>query len=298
MSSRPLWCLVSPVIGVVLLDTARCFIEGIHKCCKLSGDLVGKPPKKDRTSIATSNIFDSLPQSHIPQTWCITDTVVSLRCSCVISKGFSTGSIMSRNYTFGQRRLRVLVDMDGVLCDFEGHFLKKYRETYPDEPYIPLEKRTTFYLCDQYEKISPDLPDKVRDIFQTERFFLDLPEIEGGCEALREMAQMEDVDVFICTSPLTYYKYCLEEKTQWVEEHLGHEWLDKIILTKDKTMVAGHLLIDDKPYITGVCQPIPWKHVLFTGPYNLNTELRGRKRLDSWTGDQWRELIVDFTKRV
>ena len=53
----------------------------------------------------------------------------------------------------GRRRhepVRVLVDMDGVLADFEGHLLQVYREKFPDEPFIPLEDRTTFYACDQY----------------------------------------------------------------------------------------------------------------------------------------------------
>jgi len=55
------------------------------------------------------------------------------------------------------RKLRVLVDMDQTLADFEGHFLKKFREKFPEEPFIPLEKRNTFYISDQYEKINEDL---------------------------------------------------------------------------------------------------------------------------------------------
>lgn len=54
------------------------------------------------------------------------------------------------------RPLRVLVDMDGVLCDFEGHFLKVFREKHPDLPFIPLENRNTFYLADQYSLLDPD----------------------------------------------------------------------------------------------------------------------------------------------
>jgi hypothetical protein len=52
-----------------------------------------------------------------------------------------------------QKQLRVLVDMDQVLCDFERSFLQKYQETYPDHPFIPLDDRQTFYVADQYEKL-------------------------------------------------------------------------------------------------------------------------------------------------
>lgn len=56
-----------------------------------------------------------------------------------------------------QRRLAVLVDMDMVLCDFESYFLEKYREKYPDEPFIPLEERSQFYIREQYATIRQDL---------------------------------------------------------------------------------------------------------------------------------------------
>ena len=66
---------------------------------------------------------------------------------------------MARSYRTKKehiRAVRVLVDMDGVLCDFEGYFLQKYRETFPEFPYIPLEERNTFYLKDQYQSLGAE----------------------------------------------------------------------------------------------------------------------------------------------
>lgn len=37
----------------------------------------------------------------------------------------------------------------------------------------------------------------------------------------------------------------------WIEKHLGYDFLDQIILTRDKTVVTGDILIDDKPDILG-----------------------------------------------
>ena len=54
------------------------------------------------------------------------------------------------------RPLRILVDMDGVLCDFEGHFCQKFQDKYPGLPFIPLTERKTFYLADQYSLLDPD----------------------------------------------------------------------------------------------------------------------------------------------
>ena len=55
------------------------------------------------------------------------------------------------------KRLRILVDMDGVLADFEGGFLKKYRARYPGEPHISLEDRRGFWVSTQYGQLRSDL---------------------------------------------------------------------------------------------------------------------------------------------
>ena len=76
---------------------------------------------------------------------------------------FNSNSAMSsrrgntRLQDSSQKRLKVLVDMDQVLCDFEGSFLTAYTETFPGEPYIPVQDRNTFYLSDQYVKLRTDL---------------------------------------------------------------------------------------------------------------------------------------------
>lgn len=51
----------------------------------------------------------------------------------------------------------MLVDMDGVLADFEGGFLKKYRTRYPQEPYIELAERRGFWVSEQYEHLKAGL---------------------------------------------------------------------------------------------------------------------------------------------
>ena len=55
------------------------------------------------------------------------------------------------------RALRVLVDMDGVLADFEGGFLRKFRARFPDQPFIALEDRRGFWVSEQYDRLQPGL---------------------------------------------------------------------------------------------------------------------------------------------
>jgi 5'-nucleotidase len=78
---------------------------------------------------------------------------------------------------------------------------------------------------------------------------------------------VEGGDVYICTSPLSQYRNCVLEKYEWVEEHLGSDFTKRIILTWDKTLVRGDVLVDDKPDIQGLVMP-QWRHILYDQPYN------------------------------
>ncbi|XP_074775614.1 5'(3')-deoxyribonucleotidase, mitochondrial isoform X1 [Athene noctua] len=190
-----------------------------------------------------------------------------------------------------RRALRVLVDMDGVLADFEGGFLKKFRARYPDKPYIALEDRRGFWVSEQYGRLGPELSEKAISIWESKNFFIELDPLPGAVEAVKQMANLADTDVFICTSPIKKYRYCPYEKYAWVEKHFGPEFLEQIVLTRDKTVVSADLLIDDRPDIIGAELNPSWEHVLFTACHNKHLQLKPpSRRLQSWT-DDWKAIL-------
>ena len=177
--------------------------------------------------------------------------------------------------------MRLLIDMDGVLSDFDGEFFKRWRERHPEKFFVPLEERTTFYVKEQY----PDeLKPLISEIVWGPGFFRDMTPIDGGKEALTEMRSMGH-ELFICTSPLATYKNCVLEKFEWVENHLGSYWTKRIILTKDKTLIKADYIIDDKPEITGVESVPGWEHILYDRPYNRDVN---KKRL---TWENWKAVL-------
>lgn len=157
----------------------------------------------------------------------------------------------------------ILVDQDGVLADFEAGFLQLWRAEHPDAPYVDLAGRTTWLIKEQY----PVAWHAAMDAIHTRAgFFAGLPVMDGAVQAMDALLQAGH-DVRICTSPLTRWHNCVAEKHAWVEEHLGPQWVRRIILTKDKTLCAGDVLIDDKPHVTGALVP-SWTHLRFDTPFN------------------------------
>ena len=171
--------------------------------------------------------------------------------------------------------MRVLVDMDGVLADFEREFLSRWRARHPDKPYVPVDARTSFYILDQYPRALEPL---IKEIQYEPGFIRGLPPIPRAIEALEAMGKA-GLEVFICSSPFTRYENCVREKYAWVDAHLDREWIPRVILSKDKTLIKGDVLIDDRPTIHGVAEP-SWEHVVFDQPYNRDQ--RDKRRLTDW----------------
>ncbi|MFA7359734.1 MAG: 5'-3'-deoxyribonucleotidase [Candidatus Kapaibacterium sp.] len=177
----------------------------------------------------------------------------------------------------------ILVDMDDVIADFDGGFLIKWREKFPGEFFIPMNERQKFYMRDEYP---PELLDRVTELFTEKGFVANLPEIEGGVDAIRKIKE-KGHEVFICSSPMRQYKNCVAEKYEWIEKHLGQEWTMKLVLTRDKTLVRGDLLIDDKPEVTGAAKPA-WEHIIFDKSYN--SHIKNQRRIN-W--NNWQEVLKE-----
>jgi len=181
----------------------------------------------------------------------------------------------------------LLIDQDGVLADFEQGLFDAFCARFPTGPAIRPADRRGFYAREQYE---PEWRPAVNAIVRSKGFYRNLPEIAGGRAALEEM-RAADHDVFVCTAPLSDAPRCAPEKLDWIERHLGRDWVDRTIIVKDKSLVGNWLkpcvLVDDRPGVSarGVASP-PWAHVLFDAPYNQGEP---GPRLSCWA--DWRAVL-------
>lgn len=173
---------------------------------------------------------------------------------------------------FTEQPLRILIDMDQVIADFEGGFLRQYRLDYPNDPWIPLEERNTFYLTEQYSKaFSEDVAVKTRSIYNKQGFIRGLRPINGAVDAVKTISSLDNTVIFFCSSSLSRSPCSASEKNEWIMEHFGKRWADKLILTRDKTMIIGDILIDDKPTISGVNKPM-WDHLIMSSCSNKHID--------------------------
>jgi 5'-nucleotidase len=178
--------------------------------------------------------------------------------------------------------MQILIDQDGPLADFEAGFLERWQTSFPDEYFVSLVDRKTFKVRDDYPE---ELREKVESIYLSQGFYLNLGLVLGASEAVRELIRLGH-EVWICTSPLSRNPHCVSEKYAWVENNFGPEFVSRLVVTKDKTLIRGQYLIDDNPKIDGRFDP-EWEHVLFDAPYN-----RGFDNKPRITWATWREGLI------
>lgn len=177
----------------------------------------------------------------------------------------------------------ILVDQDGVIADWGVSGFNLGLEAY-GELAANIPRHADQRTFDLYHERTPDELQIIAEVMNNMDYGALLP-IRGARTALRNMLRAGH-DVRIVTSPWPSNPRCASAKIDWTVRYFGRDWARRTILTMDKTLVRGDLLIDDKPSVTGAMDPT-WEHVWFTQPYNR--ELTGQRRLNRWS--EWETIV-------
>lgn len=111
---------------------------------------------------------------------------------------------------------RIFIDMDDVLCEYS----KTYAEHLLSQPGI-------IYPQSQLG------------------FFWGLPPIENAIDSVKNLIDHTDYDPYILTAPSTKNPASYTEKRLWIEKYFGYEFTNKLIISPDKGIFKGDLLVDD-----------------------------------------------------
>ncbi len=171
----------------------------------------------------------------------------------------------------------ILFDQDGPLADETTRLFEIMRKRFPDEMAGHSGVREHFELAKNFPA---HLHEAVEAIRREKDFYGSFQPVPGGIEAFHEAMSL-GCEAFVCTSPVSHSQFCVSEKFEWVERHMGSDVLKRVIVTKDKTTARGDILIDDKPRVLGCLKP-DWQHIIYDAPYNRANRLPRRVHWGNW----------------
>ena len=182
----------------------------------------------------------------------------------------------------------VLVDLDGVLLDFNGRAEAILAAERPDITKMPGGK-SHFYFRDHF---APADQHVIHEITARPGFFLSLPPIDYAVEGWKRIKDLGHHPQ-ICSSPLRSNKTCVQEKIASVKYYLGRQAAREAIITSDKN-VDGFALIDDRPELKE-SERASWAHVVFDHPYNKYVQTDFRLR--GWRDPNLKPLLASAQQR-
>ena len=172
--------------------------------------------------------------------------------------------------------MRILVDMDGVIADWGAEYGLRLDTYGVEAASLPRHHdQLTFNLNAGRTKREQEI---IAEILASPDFYSALQPIAGARTALRQAAKVGH-DIRFVTSPWVSNPTCASDKLNWIVRHYGARWGQRVIITTDKTLVRGDILIDDKPEVMGAAHP-EWEHILFDQPYNR--AVTGKRRMTTW----------------
>jgi len=202
-------------------------------------------------------------------------------------KGHSGAAVAVPSQT---KKVIVLVDMDGTIADFDQRALQLMKQRHGKAFDVEHSTLKSFPFAANFDA-SYKRP--ISSMLSEENFFRSFQPIDGAIQALKEMQAHESIEVFFCTAPIRANPFCASEKMEWIREHLGDDWVARIIITSDKSLVRGDILIDDAPQAKGDSLEPVWEQVWFRQPYNIG--LSGKRHLKRWS--EWRAIVFPLVAK-
>ena len=183
----------------------------------------------------------------------------------------------------------VLVDMDGVLADFEEPNNDIVRAHFPHID--PILGRTDFYFKDTYQAY-----EGVNDVIYRENrrpgFIRAFPVVDGAIDGWERILNA-GFTPRVCSSPLEDHDTVIAEKKDWLEEYFvprfGAWVIDTAIFNRDKSGYDAAAMIDDRPTLRNI-ERATWQHIMFTRSYN--EMIKTGSRLNDWQDPALENLLA------
>lgn len=131
---------------------------------------------------------------------------------------------------------RILLDMDGVLCDLVGKWFAAYNKEYGDQIHVDL-------LDDWGPHRIAKAGKAIYKYLTKPGFFRDLEPIPGAIEGVRALLERGHEPVIVTAARRGHV-----DKLEWIREHLPFLPRDNVVFAHRKELVRGDVLFDDAPH--------------------------------------------------
>lgn len=138
--------------------------------------------------------------------------------------------------------------MDQTIVDFATPFYNKAKEVINgnlEASFEEMAQSDSWAIQDVLFGSHPDKETITNMIFSSPGFWLNMKPFEGAVEVVQDLARGHNV--YIVTAPWPKAVNCHIEKYYWVLNNLPEFDVSNLIYIKDKHLLHGDIIIDDKP---------------------------------------------------
>ena len=150
--------------------------------------------------------------------------------------------------------MRLILDMDEVICDFLGKLCEDYNAL--NQSNLTPEK------IDKYE-LAGFIGSEGKSLFLRAGFFDQLKPFPSAKSVIK-MLYDEGHDIIIATNALGHPDVAAD-KCRWTTQHLPFIYPDNFFIASKKHLIQGDLIFDDSPH---VLNKFPGIKVVMDRPYN------------------------------
>lgn len=165
--------------------------------------------------------------------------------------------------------MNILIDVDGVLADFSGHYLDTLHRLTGVRAYAAQIDRWHIHECEWFPASAKRaIEDEIVKPGWCGRIPM-FPYAPALVSALREIGTL-----YAVTSPWVSSPHWMHERTEWLHYKLGIR-ARHVVHAQVKHIIAGDILIDDKPaHVEEWSQSNQrGRGILFTAPHNRGHQL-------------------------
>lgn len=136
-------------------------------------------------------------------------------------------------------KLVLFQDMDGPLVDLHAPWFDMYNKDYGDD--LSANKITEWGV---HKFVKFECGMRIYKYLQTPGLFSSAKPVPGAIDALKELHNSGDVDIYFLTDPLDIGS-AYQEKIEWVRRYLPFIEGRRVIASPVKHLFKGHILHDD-----------------------------------------------------